>query len=133
MTATKPKVFKKGRRQRSGKGFSRQELKKAGLSRAEALRLDIPVDSRRRTVHEENVNVVKALLESSVRARKAEVRFEKVEAEFEEAEPEEAEPEEAEPEEAEPEEAEPEEAEAEPKKSKSERKSKKQASQSQSQ
>jgi large subunit ribosomal protein L13e len=62
--ATKPKVFKKGGKQRYGKGFSRAELKKAGLSLKEALKLSIPVDSRRRTAHEENVEFVKTFLES---------------------------------------------------------------------
>ena len=64
MMVVKPKVFKKGGKQRFGRGFSREELKKAGLSLTEALKLGIPLDSRRRTVHEENVEVVKAFLES---------------------------------------------------------------------
>lgn len=85
MMATKPKVFKKGRKQRSGKGFSREELKKAGLSRTEALKLDIPVDSRRRTAHEENVDAVKTLLESKkamaeLKKAKAEAKKAKAEA-----------------------------------------------------
>ena len=62
--AFKPKVFKKGEKQRCGRGFSREELKKAGLSLKEALKLGIPVDSRRRTAHEENVGVVKTFLEN---------------------------------------------------------------------
>jgi ribosomal protein L13E len=43
MMAFKPKVFKKGGKQRCGKGFSREELKKAGLSLKEALKFGIPV------------------------------------------------------------------------------------------
>jgi len=64
MMAVKPKVYKKGGKQRFGKGFSREELKKAGLSLKDALRLKIPVDCRRRTVHEENVDAVKTLLKN---------------------------------------------------------------------
>lgn len=64
MMALKPKVFKKGGKQRSGRGFSREELKKAGLIPKEALKMGIPVDFRRRTVHEENVEIIKTLLES---------------------------------------------------------------------
>jgi large subunit ribosomal protein L13e len=64
MMAVKPRVFKKGGKQRHGKGFSREELKKSGLSLKEALKLGMPVDFRRRTVHEENVEVVKTFLES---------------------------------------------------------------------
>lgn len=63
MMALKPKVFKKDGKQRLGKGFSREELRKAGLSLKEALRLGIPVDSRRRTVHQENVDAIKGFLE----------------------------------------------------------------------
>ncbi len=64
MIALKPKVLKRGGKQRHGKGFSREELKKAGLSLKEALRLRIPIDSRRRTTHEENIEVIKTFLGS---------------------------------------------------------------------
>jgi len=64
MMAAKPKVFKKGGKQRQGKGFSREELKRVGLSLKEALKFGIPVDSRRRTAHEENVEAVKTFLGS---------------------------------------------------------------------
>ncbi|MEM3626491.1 MAG: ribosomal protein L13e [Candidatus Bathyarchaeia archaeon] len=59
----KPKVFKKNGRQRHGKGFSKEELKRAGLSFTEALKLGIPIDYRRKTAHEENINVIKSFLE----------------------------------------------------------------------
>ncbi len=62
MVAVKPKVFKKGGKHRYGKGFSREELKKVGLNLREALRLGIPVDSRRRTAHDGNVEVVRSFL-----------------------------------------------------------------------
>jgi large subunit ribosomal protein L13e len=70
MITAKPKVFRKAGKQRYGKGFSREELKKAGLSLKEALRFGIPVDSRRKSAHEENVEVVKAFLESKKTAPK---------------------------------------------------------------
>jgi len=70
MIAVKPKVFKKGRKQRHGKGFSREELKEVGLGLREALRRHIPADVRRRTVHKENVEVLKSFLGiKSVRRR----------------------------------------------------------------
>jgi len=62
MIAAKPTVLKKGGKPRYGKGFSREELKSAGLSLREALKLRIPVDSRRRTLHKENVDVIKDFL-----------------------------------------------------------------------
>jgi ribosomal protein L13E len=74
MTAIKPVVFKKGGRQRYGKGFSREELKKAGLSLKEASKLGIPADSRRTTVHEENINVIKGFLEGKKAASKSKKR-----------------------------------------------------------
>jgi large subunit ribosomal protein L13e len=61
--ALKPKIFKKGGKQRYGKGFSREELKKAGISFKEALKSGIPVDFRRKTIHMENVEAVKAFIE----------------------------------------------------------------------
>jgi large subunit ribosomal protein L13e len=51
---------KRGRR--FGKGFSREELKAAGLSVKEALALKIPVDVRRRTTHDENIEALKLYL-----------------------------------------------------------------------
>lgn len=64
MTSTRPDVLKPGGKQRYGRGFSREELKKAGTSLAEALKLAIPVDSRRKTFHEENVEAVKSFLKT---------------------------------------------------------------------
>jgi ribosomal protein L13E len=64
MVTAQPKVFRKAGRQHYGKGFSREELKRAGLNLKDALRLGIPVDSRRKTAHEENVKAVKTFLES---------------------------------------------------------------------
>jgi len=62
MTAVKPIALKKGGKPRYGRGFSHEELKSAGLSLREALKLRIPVDSRRRTLHKENVEVIKDFL-----------------------------------------------------------------------
>jgi large subunit ribosomal protein L13e len=70
MIAVKPKVLRRGGKQRHGRGFSREELKKAGLNLKEALRLRISVDSRRRTTHEENIAVIKTFLEDRKPASK---------------------------------------------------------------
>ncbi|MEM1565511.1 MAG: ribosomal protein L13e [Candidatus Bathyarchaeia archaeon] len=64
MEIFKPLVFKKGGKQRVGKGFSLDEMKKVGLKPKQALKLGIPIDSRRRTVHEENVEKLRKLLEA---------------------------------------------------------------------
>jgi large subunit ribosomal protein L13e len=65
MMAFKPKVFKKGGKQRYGRGFSREELKKAGISLKEALKLGVSVDSRRKTAHQENIEMLKTFLENA--------------------------------------------------------------------
>jgi len=64
MISIKPIIFKKGGKKRCGKGFSREELKKARLSLREAVKLSIPIDSRRKTIHEENVNTIKNFLKN---------------------------------------------------------------------
>lgn len=63
MHHVKPIVDKADGKQRSGRGFSLDELKKAGLNPAEAKRLKIPVDKRRKTAHDKNVKAVKAYAE----------------------------------------------------------------------
>lgn len=55
-------VSKKSGKTRKGRGFSREELKEAKLNFQEALRLHLPVDTRRRTKHKENVKALKHLL-----------------------------------------------------------------------
>jgi len=70
MTTTRPKVFKNDGKQRFGRGFSREELKKAGSSLKEAVKLGLPVDDKRKTVHEENVEVAKAFLQEKKPASK---------------------------------------------------------------
>ncbi|MCS7114203.1 MAG: ribosomal protein L13e [Nitrososphaerota archaeon] len=64
MTAIKPLVFKKCGKPRTGKGFSLNELKKAKLSVKTALKLQVPVDPRRRTIHEENVKALIDFIEN---------------------------------------------------------------------
>lgn len=64
MTAIKPLVFKKGGKQRAGKGFSLNELKEANLSVKTALKLGVPVDPRRKTIHKENVKALIDFMES---------------------------------------------------------------------
>lgn len=55
ITAT---VYSRGKK-RIGKGFSREELKAVNLTAEEALKLKIPVDKRRKTRHEENIEILK--------------------------------------------------------------------------
>ena len=59
----KPKILKPDGKQRSGRGFSPEELKKADLNPAEARKLELPVDRRRKTAHNQNVEAIKAYVE----------------------------------------------------------------------
>lgn len=54
-------VYSRGKR-RVGRGFSREELKAVNLTIEEALRLKIPVDERRKTKYDENVETLKKYL-----------------------------------------------------------------------
>ncbi len=62
MTMRKPEVFKRHGERRCGKGFTLEELKKAGTNFNVAMQLRIPIDRRRRTAHEENIEMIKVLL-----------------------------------------------------------------------
>ena len=59
----KPKILKPNGKQRNGRGFSREELKKAALNPKEAARLGLPADLKRKTAHDENVEAIKAHVE----------------------------------------------------------------------
>ncbi|UCC33085.1 MAG: ribosomal protein L13e [Candidatus Bathyarchaeota archaeon] len=57
----KPDVYVPTRklRIRDGRGFSQEEIKRAGLTLQEAKRLEIPIDGRRSTTHPQNIQTLK--------------------------------------------------------------------------
>jgi ribosomal protein L13E len=63
-------VFKKDGKPKEGRGFSKEELKKSALDSKKALRLGIPVDLKRNTLHEENVEALKEYLKNLKSAEK---------------------------------------------------------------
>jgi large subunit ribosomal protein L13e len=63
-------VRKKDGRPKDGRGFSMEELQKAELTLKRALKLKIPVDLRRRSLHEENVEALKARLKEAAKPKK---------------------------------------------------------------
>jgi large subunit ribosomal protein L13e len=66
----KPKIHRTDGKERNGRGFSLEELKKANLNKAEAKKLEIPIDKRRKTAHEQNVQKIK----SYAKKKKAEIK-----------------------------------------------------------
>jgi len=64
-------LVKRERRIRAGRGFSRGELREVNLSVREALKLGIPVDVRRSTRHDENVEILKSYLAEVLPAEKS--------------------------------------------------------------
>ena len=62
-------VLKKDGKPRKGRGFSKEELRKVALDYAKASRLKIPVDLRRTTLHEENVEKLKDYLKTVEKPR----------------------------------------------------------------
>ena len=56
----KPKIRRTDGKERNGRGFSLEELKKAGLNKAEAKKLELPIDKRRKTAHDQNVQKIKS-------------------------------------------------------------------------
>ncbi len=54
---------------RAGKGFSPDELKEAGLNAGDARALKIPVDRKRKTSHEKNIEALKSHYEKAQTAK----------------------------------------------------------------
>jgi ribosomal protein L13E len=54
-------VKRKRGNKRKARGFSREELGKVGISLKQALKLKLPIDLRRRSINEENVDFLKQL------------------------------------------------------------------------
>jgi len=58
-----PVVYKPGTDKiRIGRGFSIGELKEAGLSISEAKKLGLYIDRRRKSIHKENIDILKDFL-----------------------------------------------------------------------
>ncbi len=57
-------IVRRRNKTRKGKGFSRDELKEAGIDPKWALKLGIPIDLRRRTKNEENTGFLRRYLEN---------------------------------------------------------------------
>ncbi|NLF87402.1 ribosomal protein L13e [Candidatus Bathyarchaeota archaeon] len=60
MHHVKPTITAPNGKKKTGKGFSPNELKAAGVSKQQAWQAGLPVDERRKSEHEENVAAIKA-------------------------------------------------------------------------
>jgi large subunit ribosomal protein L13e len=58
-------IVESGKRVREGKGFSKAELDKVKLSVIKARSLGIPVDSRRKSSYDDNIEILKEFLEDA--------------------------------------------------------------------
>mgnify|MGYP001268946610 CR=1 FL=1 len=56
----KPTITKQNGKQKPGKGFSPNELKQAGVTKQQAKQIGLPIDIKRKSTHEENVETIKA-------------------------------------------------------------------------
>ena len=56
----KPTITKQNGKSSVGKGFSPNELKEAGVNKQLARQIGLPVDIKRKSTHQENVQSVKA-------------------------------------------------------------------------
>jgi large subunit ribosomal protein L13e len=53
-------ITKQNGKQSIGRGFSLNELAKAGLTKQDAKKIGVPLDIKRKSVHDENVECIKA-------------------------------------------------------------------------
>jgi large subunit ribosomal protein L13e len=60
MHHVKPTITSQKGKEKQGKGFSPNELKAAGISKQQAHQAGLPVDMRRKSSHDENVEAIKA-------------------------------------------------------------------------
>lgn len=56
----KPTVNKRNGKQKEGQGFSLNELREAGISKQDAQKMKLRIDSLRKSCHAENVETIKA-------------------------------------------------------------------------
>jgi len=69
MHPIKPAITAQSGKKRLGKGFSPDELKEAGLNAGDARNLKIPVDRKRKSSHEENIETLKSHYEKAQAAK----------------------------------------------------------------
>ncbi len=66
----KPIVTAQKGKERKGRGFSPDEIKEAGLTALDIRNLALPIDRKRKTSHEENIETLKAHMEKPAATKK---------------------------------------------------------------
>ncbi|MDR2204319.1 MAG: ribosomal protein L13e [Nitrososphaerota archaeon] len=64
----KPVIQRPNGRTKNGRGFSPNELAKADITNSQANQLGIPVDFRRKSEHESNIEILKAYVVAKTKA-----------------------------------------------------------------
>lgn len=70
-------ITKQNGKQSLGRGFSPNELEQAGLNMQDAKKIGIPMDIKRKSVHEENVACIKVHAEKAKAEAAAKPKLEK--------------------------------------------------------
>ncbi len=65
MQKIKATITKRNGKKSTSRGFSRTELQKAGLTKQDAEKMGIPLDQKRKSAHDENVEALKAHAEKA--------------------------------------------------------------------
>ena len=70
-------ITKQNGKQSIGRGFSLSELEKAGLNKQDAKKIGIPLDIKRKSLHDENVATIKTHAEKAKAEAAAKPKLEK--------------------------------------------------------
>ena len=79
MHRIKPTITKQNGKQKTGKGFSPNELKECGINKQQAKQIGVPVDVKRKSTHQENVQTIKAHLQQAKEQAHAKAKTRKTE------------------------------------------------------
>jgi len=74
-------ITKHNKKESLGKGFSPTELEKAGVNKQQAKQIGLPVDVKRKSVHDENVAAIKDYAEKAKAQAAAKLEMQKPEPE----------------------------------------------------
>ena len=74
-------ITKQNGKKSTGRGFSPNELKKAGINKQQTKQMSLPVDVKRKSVHDENIATIKAHWEKAKESAQSKPKPETLKAE----------------------------------------------------